>query len=121
MVNDQFDEFIEMDPPEEESGIEEYDSVSDGDAIAPVYQLIPVNEAADPQLQELIEQMNTITRLMEAQEALSVDYQQRESMSIWEKPLEQYTVMESVTTLMFFMALVVVIFGMVGGIIKWRK
>lgn len=121
MINEQLDEFIEMDPSEEESGIEEYDSVSDGDATVPLYQLMPVNEAADPQLQELIEQMNTITRLMEAQEALSVDYQERESMSIWEKPLDEYTVMESVTTLMFFLALVVGIFGMVGGIIKWRK
>lgn len=68
----------------------------------------------EEQINDLISQVMLSNDLLEAQQL----YQEQ---TIWEKPLEEYTVTEGIATISFFMFLSVYLFALIGGIIKWRR
>lgn len=47
-----------------------------------------------------------------------IEHQEQECMTIWEKPLSDYTVLEGIGLITLFIIIGVVIFKLIGGIIR---
>lgn len=99
-----------MDPTiEDQTGVEESEvmeypgTVSDGDAAIVEYII------SEDMLQQLIDANANLEIIIENQE--------QESMTIWEKPLSDYNVLEGIGLITLFIIIGVVIFKIVGGII----
>lgn len=89
-----------VEDPEVPEGAE---TVSDGDAAIVEYII------SEDMLQQLIDANANLEIIIENQE--------QESMTIWEKPLSDYTVLEGIGLITLVTIISVVIFKIVGGII----
>lgn len=86
---------------------------AEAESMGVYYPVSPVNEF---DLSELVEEMKLNNELVRD----LVDMKETESISIWEKPLEDYTVSESLSLLSFLVVCAVVVFVAIGGIIKCK-
>lgn len=97
----------EVEETTEESVSEsETETVSDGDAAIPYYDSALSSDILD----ELIKANGNLEIIVECKES--------ESLSLWEKPLQEYNVMEGIGLVTLLTVIAVVIFKAIGGIIK---
>lgn len=94
-------------------------SVSDGDSFE--FEEFEIGLGQESVLlNEGISDIASYTELVLINEKMDdiLGYLENENMSIWEKPLEKYNTQESLGLILLFVLLAVVIFKIVGGIIR---
>lgn len=101
-------EGTEVEGTTEENGNGELGSVPGGDSVD--------NNLNEELLQELLAEVGEIKAILPE----LVEYEEKENMMLWEKPLSDYTVVEGISLITMFMLLGVIIFVMVGRIVKCK-
>lgn len=110
-IDELLDEYItsiEADPAEE-SEAQELISVSSGDSVSSGNSLMELSETMD---------YSELVFLLQEQNELLTTSQETQALSIWEKPLGEYTVTESLLLLLVLCAFGIVIYKFLGGIMK---
>ena len=64
--------------------------------------------------EEILEQLIITNEKLD----IVIEHQEQECMTIWEKPLSDYTVLEGIGLITLFIIIGVVIFKLIGGIIR---
>lgn len=102
-------EVVEQSDTTDNEGIEE--TVSDGDSVVYV-EMSDYDEQLNEIINELIEQREDIEGLQE--------FMEYETQSVFEKPLEDYSVTEGMLLIIMFVVSFSVMFKIIGGIITCK-